>query len=100
MGHADIQTTMKYLHYAPRAQDAWLVAEAFQLATRLGSISLRTYEIHGNGIEARDVRRVPSTSDCPPGVCLDSCACWAGSATCESGKCDGGLVGKLAYARC
>jgi integrase len=25
MGHADIQTTMKYVHYAPRAEDARLV---------------------------------------------------------------------------
>ena len=31
MGHADIQTTMRYLHYAPRAEDALLVAEAFRL---------------------------------------------------------------------
>ncbi|MDA8069789.1 MAG: tyrosine-type recombinase/integrase [Actinomycetota bacterium] len=31
MGHADIQTTMRYLHYSPRAQDAALVAEAFAL---------------------------------------------------------------------
>jgi integrase len=31
MGHADIQTTMRYLHYAPRAEDAALVAEAFRL---------------------------------------------------------------------
>ena len=31
MGHADVQTTMKYLHYAPRAEDARLVAEAFRL---------------------------------------------------------------------
>jgi integrase len=31
MGHADIQTTMKYLHYAPREEDARLVAEAFRL---------------------------------------------------------------------
>ena len=31
MGHADIQTTMRYLHYAPRAEDARLVAEAFAL---------------------------------------------------------------------
>jgi len=31
MGHADIQTTMKYLHYAPREEDARLVAEASQL---------------------------------------------------------------------
>ena len=30
MGHADIQTTMKYLHYAPREQDAQLVAQAFE----------------------------------------------------------------------
>ncbi len=32
MGHADIQTTMRYLHYAPRAEDAALVAEAFAVA--------------------------------------------------------------------
>jgi integrase len=31
MGHADIQTTMRYLHYAPRDEDAELVAEAFAL---------------------------------------------------------------------
>jgi integrase len=29
MGHADIQTTRKYLHFAPRPDDARLVAEAF-----------------------------------------------------------------------
>ena len=34
MGHADIQTTMRYLHYTPRAEDAALVAEAF----RVGSV--------------------------------------------------------------
>ncbi len=33
MGHADIQTTMKYLHYAPRAEDASLVAAAFARST-------------------------------------------------------------------
>ena len=32
MGHANVQTTMQYLHYAPRPEDAALVAEAFQLA--------------------------------------------------------------------
>jgi integrase len=32
MGHADVQTTMKYLHYAPRDEDATLVAEAFKLS--------------------------------------------------------------------
>lgn len=31
MGHADIETTMKYLHYAPRHSDASLVAEAFSV---------------------------------------------------------------------
>ena len=31
MGHADIQTTMRYLHYAPRPEDAQLVDQAFAL---------------------------------------------------------------------
>ncbi|MBW8060541.1 MAG: site-specific integrase [Solirubrobacterales bacterium] len=31
MGHADIQTTMKYLHYVPRKADAALVADAFSM---------------------------------------------------------------------
>ena len=31
MGHADVQTTMNYLHYAPREEDARLVAEAFKV---------------------------------------------------------------------
>jgi integrase len=34
MGHADIQTTMRYLHYAPREEDARLVAEAFAVSRR------------------------------------------------------------------
>jgi len=29
IGHAEIQTTMRYLHYAPHTEDARLVAEAF-----------------------------------------------------------------------
>jgi integrase len=29
MGHADVDTTMKYLHYAPKSTDAALVAAAF-----------------------------------------------------------------------
>ncbi len=33
MGHADVQTTMRYLHYAPREEDARLVSEAFRLET-------------------------------------------------------------------
>jgi integrase len=32
MGHADVQTTMRYLHYAPRGDEAQLVAEAFSVA--------------------------------------------------------------------
>ena len=36
MGHADIQTTMKYLHYVPREDDARLVAEAFGAAASAG----------------------------------------------------------------
>ena len=33
MGHADIQTTMQYLHYAPREGDAELVDEAFAMSS-------------------------------------------------------------------
>ena len=33
MGHADIQTTMRYLHYTPRPEDARLVADAFASAS-------------------------------------------------------------------
>jgi len=32
MGHADVQTTMKYLHYVPREDDPALVSEAFEVA--------------------------------------------------------------------
>ena len=38
MGHADIQTTMRYLHYAPHAEDARLVAEAFSLEGARGEL--------------------------------------------------------------
>jgi integrase len=38
MGHADIQTTMKYLHYAPRGEDAELVAQAFGSPTAEGAL--------------------------------------------------------------
>ena len=30
MGHANVQTTMKYLHYVPRKKDAALVGKAFE----------------------------------------------------------------------
>ena len=32
IGQADVTTTMRYLHYAPRGEDAELVAQAFRLA--------------------------------------------------------------------
>jgi integrase len=32
MGHANVQTTMQYLHYVPRPQDAALVGKAFEPA--------------------------------------------------------------------
>ena len=31
MGHADVQTTMRYLHYVPRGDEAELIAEAFRI---------------------------------------------------------------------
>jgi integrase len=34
MGHADIETTMRYLHFAPRPEDAALVARAFGMEGR------------------------------------------------------------------
>jgi integrase len=37
MGHADIQTTMRYLHYAPHAEDARLVAAAFTIEAPSGA---------------------------------------------------------------
>jgi len=39
MGHADIQTTMRYLHYAPHAEDAALVAAAFRVEALDGRTS-------------------------------------------------------------
>ena len=36
MGHADVDTTMRYLHFAPSAQDAELVARAFSPAPASG----------------------------------------------------------------
>ena len=53
MGHADIQTTMRYLHYAPRAEDAQLVAEAFHVAAP---------DQGGVGERPQDVRTCPKMS--------------------------------------
>ena len=40
MGHADVQTTMKYLHYVPREEDAALVAAAFATETPQDPVGL------------------------------------------------------------
>jgi len=40
MGHSDVQTTMKYLHYVPRHDDAALVADAFRPARLLDESTL------------------------------------------------------------
>ena len=42
MGHADVQTTMKYLHYVPRAEDAALVAAAFAVEAPADSVDARS----------------------------------------------------------
>jgi integrase len=50
MGHANVQTTMQYLHYVPRPQDAALVGEAF--ATSLADnqrASLAGFDQDGQG---------------------------------------------------
>lgn len=39
MGHADVETTMRYLHYAPRTEDAALVARAFAIASPAEPVS-------------------------------------------------------------
>jgi integrase len=55
MGHADIQTTTRYLHYAPRSEDAQLVAEAFQT----GSPPKSPVE---TGLNGQGVPRRPNSS--------------------------------------
>jgi integrase len=50
MGHANVQTTMQYLHYVPRAQDAALVGEAFAIGLDTGrGSSLAGFDEHGQG---------------------------------------------------
>ncbi|MDQ3741246.1 MAG: hypothetical protein M3389_09930 [Actinomycetota bacterium] len=39
MGHADIQTTRRYLHFRPQHDDAALIAEAFALAEPMPLVS-------------------------------------------------------------
>lgn len=45
MGHADVATTMRYLHYVPRPEDARLIAAAFEIAppTALAPSAMRDW---------------------------------------------------------
>jgi len=50
MGHANVQTTMQYLHYVPRPQDAALVGEAFATSLDAGRGSRPGgFDEHGQG---------------------------------------------------
>ena len=57
MGHADVQTTMKYLHYVPRPDDAALVAEAFAVDPVRSTTPGPDGRASGAGSEARQVPR-------------------------------------------
>lgn len=46
MGHANVQTTMQYLHYVPRPQGAELVGKAFE--PRVGPLD-RAFDDSGQG---------------------------------------------------
>ena len=49
MGHADVATTMRYLHYVPRPEDARLIAAAFGLDESGGELGV------GQVDQARDL---------------------------------------------
>ena len=53
MGHADIQTTMRYLHYAPRAEDAQLVAEAFEVTESVDALPVPDLAGHAEEVPRR-----------------------------------------------
>ena len=59
MGHADIQTTMRYLHYAPRGEDAALVAEAFAIVPPTSPSDAHDENRSFAGRSPKDVRRRP-----------------------------------------
>ena len=51
MGHADVATTMKYLHYVERPDEARLVAEAFQLQEHENRLGGRSSTVIGTSDE-------------------------------------------------
>ena len=50
-GHADVATTMKYLHYVERPDEARLVAEAFELQERENRLGGRSKGVIGRSDE-------------------------------------------------
>ena len=58
MGHADIETTMRYLRHAPRAQDAALAAEAFAVSDDLGRLGEPASGKRSKGLQIVASRRV------------------------------------------
>jgi integrase len=67
MGHADVQTTMRYLHYAPRDEDAQLVAEAFAVEQPASSercgFAGRSPKMSEDVPVTREKRRLEGVSD-------------------------------------
>jgi integrase len=51
MGHADVATTMKYIHYVERPDEARLVAEAFELQERENRLGGRSKGVIGSSGE-------------------------------------------------
>jgi integrase len=49
MGHANVQTTMQYLHYVPRPEDAALVGDAFSLGPAPTRNEPATFDRSGQG---------------------------------------------------
>jgi integrase len=47
MGHADVQTTMRYLHYAPRHDDSVIVGRAFAMGSRPNNAAARPRPTRG-----------------------------------------------------
>jgi integrase len=71
MGHADVQTTMKYLHYVPREEDARLVAEAFGETEMFRPSSAASDMSLAGGESDRayaDLRMSPALSRAPRGA--------------------------------
>jgi hypothetical protein len=49
MGHADIDTTMRYLHHRPRADEARLLEEAFKVDEPASGLQANGLQTAANG---------------------------------------------------